>query len=100
MIISLVLLSLFSIGLSAALFYSVKKNLELIEALEETSEQIEQSIELLDYYYKRLDKKLKLEVFSDDPTIKELVDDMKQSRKAVSIIIKQLTGDETPEETE
>lgn len=74
------------------MYYSVKKNLELIETLEQTMEQIEQSAEILDYYYKRLDKKARLEVFSDDPTIKELIEDMKQSRKAVLEITKQLTG--------
>lgn len=94
MITTVVLLSLFSVAASAALYYSVKKNLELIETLENTMEQTEKSVEILDYYYKRLDRKLKLEVMSDDPTIKELVEDMKQSRKAVLEISKQLTGED------
>ena len=92
MILTVVFLSLLSIASITALYYSVKKNLELIETLEQTMEQIEQSAEILDYYYKRLDKKARLEVFSDDPTIKELIEDMKQSRKAVLEITKQLTG--------
>lgn len=101
MILTIIFLSLFSIAATVALYYSIKKNLELIETLEQTMEQIEQSVEILDYYYKRLDKKAKIEVFSDDPTIKELIEDMRQSRKAVLEVTKQLTGgDLTAEDKE
>lgn len=80
-----------------ALYRSVRRNFELIDLLEETNEQIEAAIESLDYYYKRIDKKSKLELFSDDPTVRELVEDMKQARRAVLLISEKLTGEKIEE---
>lgn len=93
MIFTIVFLSMISMGLSVGLYYSVKKNLELIDTVERTMEQVEKSVDILDYYYKRIDKKTKTELFSDDPTIRDLVDDMKQSRRAVLLVSEALTGE-------
>lgn len=60
---------------------------------EELLELLEESIQDLEICYKRIDKKTKLELFSDDPTVKELVDDMKQARHTVASIVQQLTGE-------
>lgn len=97
MIILIVVLSMISVGSLYMLYRSVKRNFELIDLLEETNEQIEAAIESLDYYYKRVDKKTKLELFSDDPTVRELVEDMKQSRRAILLISEKLTGEKFEE---
>jgi len=93
MIVTVVILSVISTFLGTALYFSLKKNSELIEVMEGTMEQIEASLEILDYYYKRIDRKSKLELFSDDQTIRELVDDMKQARRAILFVSEKLTGE-------
>lgn len=97
MIVLIVVLSMVCSASSYALYRSVRRNFELIDLLEETNEQIEVAIETLDHYYKRIDKKSKLELFSDDPTIRELVEDMKQARRAVLLISEKLTGEKVEE---
>jgi len=47
----------------------------------------------LEACHKKLDKKVKLELFSDDHIVKELVDDMKLARQTVSSIIEKLTNE-------
>ena len=92
------MLSTYSIFSSYVLYRSVKRNLELLELVEETNEKIEEAVETLDFYYKRLDKKSKIDLFLDDPTVRELVDDVKQARKTVSLISESLTGDKNDTE--
>ena len=94
MIFVLVLfLLIISSASTAGLYFSLKKNLELISTLEYTMSEIENSIEILNYYYKRIDKKSKMELLSDDATIRELVEDMKQARRAVLLVSEKLTGE-------
>ncbi len=93
MIIAIIILSLISITSFYALYRSIKRNFELIDLLEEINEEIDTSLETLSHYYKRIDEKAKLELFSDDATIRELVEDMKQARQAVLIISEKLTGE-------
>ena len=92
MIFSLIFLAT-SIALAAGLYHSVKKNLELIETLEDLSELMGSCTQDLDYCYKRIDRKLKLELLSDDPIVKELVEDMRQARQAVASISERLTNE-------
>lgn len=78
---------------SSLLYFSVKKNLEFLEQQENMLSLLESSLQELDVCYKRIDKKVKLELFSDEPTVKELVDDMKYARSTVASIVEQLTGE-------
>ena len=98
MIFLVVILTVISTVSIYALYRSVNRNLEFMELIEETNDQIDEAIVELDYYYKRLDKKAKLDLFSDDPTIRELVEDMKQAKQVISLISKKLSGDK--DETE
>lgn len=82
-----------TIASTAGLYFSVKRNLEMMETIEATMSEVEESLEVLDYCYKRIDKKAKMELFSDDPTIRELVDDIKQARTAVMFVSEKLTGE-------
>lgn len=78
---------------SSLLYFSVKKNLEFLEQQENMLSLLESSLQELDVCYKRIDKKVKLELFSDEPAVKELVDDMKYARSTVASIVEQLTGE-------
>jgi len=74
-------------------YISVKKNLEFLDQQEEMLELLESSLQDLEVCHKKLDKKVKLELFSDDHIVKELVDDMKLARQTVSSIIEKLTNE-------
>jgi len=86
-------LSLICVCSLTCLYFSVKKNLEFIDVYESTMLQIEESLEVLSFYQKRIERKSKLEVFSDDFIVKELVEDIKQSKKAVLLVSEKLTGE-------
>lgn len=92
MIIVVVFLSVLLTVTSFALYYSVRKNLQMIETLESTMEQVEESLEMLELSKKKIEKKLKIEVLSDEPIIKELIEDMKFSKRSVLLISEKLSG--------
>ena len=79
-------LGLLSTIFGVGLFLSIKKNMELIERLEAVMEQVEESLEILDRYYVSIDKKSKLELLTDDPTTRELVQDIKGSKDAILLV--------------
>ena len=72
--------------LSVGLFFSVKKNLELLSQIDDISDQIEESLDIIDASYKRISEKASLEVMSDEPVIRELVADMKASKDALILV--------------
>lgn len=73
-------------ALSAALFLSVRKNIECFDKLEEIGNSVDETLDILDVYYKKIDKKSKLDVFSDDPVVRELLRDITDSRDAILVI--------------
>lgn len=75
------------------LYFSVKKNLEFLDQQETLLLTIEQSLSVLDACYKKIDRKAKLELFSDEAIVKELIDDMKDARKSILNISENLTGE-------
>jgi hypothetical protein len=62
---------------------SVKKNLELLDKLSEIQEAIDDSLNVLDEQHQKIDLKTKLEVFSDEPVVRELLQDIAQARDSV-----------------
>jgi hypothetical protein len=78
---------------SIFLYLSVKKNLEFLEQQEKMLELFEESLRELDVCHKKIDKKAKLELFSNDAIVKELVDDIKKSRLTVAALIEELTDE-------
>lgn len=83
MIILFPLTLLLLLSTSIFLYYSVKKNLEYMELLEEFEENFKETIETLNQYYTKIDKKSKLELFLDEPVTRELVEDIKGTKLAV-----------------
>jgi len=87
--------------LSVSLYFSIKKNFELLEIIEGYGEQITESLEDLNYYYGRIDKKSKIEIFIDEPVMRELVEDIKGTKKVIknvaekiSVFLEEETNDE------
>jgi hypothetical protein len=99
MIFVCILLGLLLASTSTLLYFSIKKNLEFLQQQEDVLTTLEQALLELDVCAKKIDKKTKLELFSDDPTVKDLVNDMKDARHAVVSIIENLTGEKDAIET-
>ena len=85
---------------SSLLFLSVKRNMEYMEKLDEIEESLQQSIEILEVQYQIIEKKTKVEVFSDEPLIRDLVRDISAAKNAVLHVTKLLDDSIIVNETE
>ena len=86
MILTIIILSIFCLLFLVCLVWSLKKNIELSEKIENIVEQVENSLDVLDNCYQRATEKSKLEVFSDEPVVRELIDDIQTTRDAILLI--------------
>lgn len=75
---------------SSFLALSLKKNLEFMEKLEDLSEVVYNCIDVLEEQHKTIEEKTKIEVFSDEPIVKDLVEDMRIARNSVLKVAKVL----------
>jgi len=81
-----------------ALFYSVRSNLSHIEKIDELQDAIQSSIDLLSQQHLIILEKSKIEIFSDEPVVKELVRDIAVARDSVLAVAKILDDTITTEE--
>ena len=92
------LLAISLLSTSAIAFFSVRKNIEMFDKLEQVSESLTETLDILEEQIDIMDKKTKIEVFSDEPVIKELIQDMVIAKNSVLKVAKVL--DETLENIE
>jgi len=88
---------------TSGLFFSVKKNLAFMDKLESVEEAVEDSLKVLDEQYQKIDAKTKIEVFSDEPIIKDLVRDIteaKDSLHKIAIILDMSVSSENNQDVE
>lgn len=71
---------------TTALYYSVKKNLEFIDKFEDIGASVESALDVLEENYKKIDKKSKMEVFLDDPVVRDLLNNISECRDAVHVV--------------
>jgi len=81
-------LSILSISLTAILAVSLKKNLEFMDKFDEIQETIQNSLEILEIQKQKIDQKSRLEVFSDEPVVRNLIKDIVESKNAVINVAK------------
>jgi len=93
-IITLLLL----IAALVALFFSVRKNLQYSETFENAILQIEESLDILNVCHERVDLKSKLELFLDEPVVRELMDDITTSRDAIALVASKIHSSLNEEE--
>lgn len=86
MFITIVVLSILCFFLILSLVWSVKKNLAFSEKFESIIEQIERSLDVLDTCYQRAVTRSKLEVLSDEPVVRELLEDIQVTRDAILLV--------------
>lgn len=82
----------FAVLTASALAISIRKNIELLEKLEEVGAQIEESLDILDEYHQRIDIASKTDVMFDDPIVKNLLSDITGCRDAVLLVANKLYG--------
>jgi hypothetical protein len=75
-----------SIIFAAGLIFSLRLNLRYSDKLQEVSDQVDESLDILDTLYQRAATRAQLEVFSDDPVVKELVSDIQTTRDAILLV--------------
>lgn len=68
---------------AAILFYSIKRNLEYQDKIDELDDTLDSVIAALEEQHAKMDAKSKIEVFSDEPIIRELVQDIAMARDVV-----------------
>lgn len=76
-----------------ALWVSVQKNIEFSDRIDEIQESIQISIDTLNKQHMIMESKTKIEVFSDEPIVRDLVRDIKIAKNSVLTVAKLL--DET-----
>lgn len=64
----------------------------MIQVLENAMEQIEDSLEILEVCKNKIEKKLKIDVLSDEPIVRDLIEDIKTSRHSILLISEKLSG--------
>jgi len=72
-----------SLSTSTCLALSLRKNLILLDKLEEIDESIQETLDILEEQFQKIDQKTKIEVFSDEPIVRNLVQDIAIARDAV-----------------
>lgn len=58
---------------------------------EDVFESYRELLEQLNYYYDKFDKKSKLELFLDEPVTRELVEDIKGTKKAIKFAAEKIS---------
>jgi hypothetical protein len=86
----IVLLTLFSCTASAGLWISVRRNLELIDRLEEIDEAIQAASDTLKETHEIIELKSKIEVFYDEPVVRDLLKSIANAKDAVSSVARLL----------
>jgi hypothetical protein len=85
--------------MAIALFFSVKRNLELDDRFDELGDQVEESLDILDDCYQRIAKVTEIPVTSDDPVIQQLLSDIKYTKHAILLVAnKVVTFDRTEDD--
>ena len=78
-----VVLGIICLVTSTGLYVSVKKNLELLERLEDVEDAADNALKVLDEHHQKIGKKSRIEVFSDEPIVRDLVQDIVAVKHAV-----------------
>jgi hypothetical protein len=74
--------------------------MKAIDQLEDLTEKIEESLDVLDYSYGRMSKLLETPVAFDDPVAIELVQSAKNARDAMLLVANNIVNDKTQSNSE
>jgi hypothetical protein len=71
---------------------SARRNLQLIDKLDEVGDQVDESLEVLNECYGRIARTADTPVMSDEPLIRELMNDIRLARDAVLLVANKLVS--------
>lgn len=74
------------VSMTTVIYWLVKRQLRLIEKLEDINEKVEESLDVLDQSYARLSKLLETPVLFDDPIVVEMIESAKSARDAILVV--------------
>ena len=74
------------VSMMIVIYWLVKRQLRLIEKLEDINEKVEESLDVLDQSYARLSKLLETPVLFDDPIVVEMIESAKSARDAILVV--------------
>ena len=92
------ILSLLLVTSTSALYVSARKNIELMEKIEEFQDAVDVCLDTLEAQYQTIESKTKIELFSDEPVVRALVQDIAIAKMSVLEVAKVL--DETIKDEE
>lgn len=71
---------------------SIFVNYKLFKSMMSLEDQVQESLDIIDSCYARLHNALQTPVASDDPTVKEVVSSVMESRDALLLIANKITS--------
>lgn len=88
MLVFLIMIALLSI----VSYVSIKRCLDIDEKLDELSFQVEESLDIIDDCYGRIAKTSETSLATDDPTIQQLIADIKHTKHALLLIANKIVA--------
>lgn len=92
MIWAIVILSMLVIFLTTMLVLVSQKCLLFQETLQATTEQIEESLDVINEIYEGAARRAEYDILLDEPVVRELVSDLKNTKKALLMIANKITS--------
>jgi len=86
------ILLLICFTLAYVTYRCVKRIEYLVEVVENVDEQVEQSLDILDVSYRNIDHAAKLEVLSNEPAIREVMEDIRRARNAILLVANKVSS--------
>lgn len=98
-VVALLVFLIVALGLGLIVF--INRSIQLMNKVDELGDQVNESLDLLDSCHHKISKVLETPVGSDDPTVRELLNDIRDARHAILLIANKLvTFDEDEDEDE
>jgi len=103
MLITIIILVIVCGFLGSCLFISVNKNLDQQDSIDTIRDMMQESINHLNNVFIKVEAKTKLEVMSDDPIVRDLVNDIRDARDTLKYVLDSIltlaTSDDRNDET-
>lgn len=92
MMVALIIVSLLFVATSVALYFSVRRNMQIDDRIDEFGEQLDQSLDIIDECYGRISRAAETPLLTDEPVVRSLMSDIKITRQAVLLVANKITS--------
>lgn len=87
-----ILLTIIVLASAYALYRCIKRIEYLVNIIESMNTQVEESLDILNTCYGNIDRATKVDVLSDEPVIKDVLNDIRQSRNAILLVANKISA--------